>query len=134
MPHLRLTGATPEVDTLCAVASALEGDDASDKYRAHSRRDLQMLSPLATREVTGSLGRQLWMKQKDAMIAKVRTAGPTLVCFAMQSNAVPSQEYMHLARAALTPAVPLACAPAAATGGTARRSRPTLEHIQHLAS
>jgi hypothetical protein len=132
MPHLRLTGATPEVDTLCAVASALEGDDASDKYRAHARRDLQMLSPLATREVTGSLGRQLWMKQKDAMIAKVRAADLTLV--SLQRNAVTSQEYMHLARAALTPAVPLACAPAAATGGTARRSRPTLEHIQHLAS
>jgi hypothetical protein len=128
---------TPEVDTLCAVASALEGDDASDKYRAHARRDLQMLSPLATREVTGSLGRQLWMKQKDAMIAKVRAADLTLV--SLQRNAVTSQEYMHLARmasgcAALTPAVPLACAPAAATGDTARGSRPTREHIQHLAS
>ena len=47
-----------------------------------------MLSPLATREVSGSLGRQLWMKQKDATIAKVSCwRGTGALCTCKRSRA-----------------------------------------------
>ena len=104
----------------------MEGDDASDKYRAHSRRDLEMLSPLATREVSGSLGRQLWMKQKDATIAKVSCwRGTDALCTCKRSRAA-------CGCTALTRFCVPRYTPPAAKGGTG--ARPTHEHVQHLAS
>lgn len=42
----------------------------SSRYH-NTSHDLHMLSPTIKREVSGTLGRQLWIKQKEAAISKV---------------------------------------------------------------
>jgi hypothetical protein len=52
--------------------SAHGGEESSEyKFEQHLSHDVQ-LSPSAQREVSGSLGRQLWIKQKEAALGKVR--------------------------------------------------------------
>lgn len=59
-------------DSLCSITSVLGGEDnAESKFEQRSFHDAQMFSPSAQREVSGSLGRQLWIKQKETALGKV---------------------------------------------------------------
>jgi hypothetical protein len=60
----------------------LGGDDSSEYKFEQNLSHVPMQSPSTQREVSGSLGRQLWIKQKEAALGKVRAHAAACVAWA----------------------------------------------------